>query len=172
MDLYEYQAKDLFAAHGVPVLPGRTVEDADAAAAAAAELGTAVVVKAQVKTGGRGKAGGVKLAKTPEEAREKAAAILGMDIKGHTVHRVLVTEASDIAEEYYFSFLLDRGNRTFLAMCSAEGGMEIEQLAVERPDALARIPVDPIAGVDRAKAAEIVGRRARSRRRWPTRPPT
>lgn len=102
MDLYEYQAKDLFAAHGVPVLPGRTVEDPDAAAAAAAELGTAVVVKAQVKVGGRGKAGGVKLAETPEEAREKAAAILGLDIKGHTVHRVLVTEASDIAEEYYF----------------------------------------------------------------------
>ena len=156
MDLYEYQAKDLFAAHGVPVLPGKTVEDPDAAAAGAAELGTAVVVKAQVKTGGRGKAGGVKLAKTPEEAREKAAAILGMDIKGHTVYRVLVTEASDIAEEYYFSFLLDRSNRTFLAMCSSEGGMEIEQLAVERPDALARIPVDPIVGVDRAKAAEIV----------------
>jgi len=156
VDLYEYQAKDLFAAHGVPVLPGKTVEDPDAAAAVAAELGTAVVVKAQVKTGGRGKAGGVKLAKTPEEAREKAAAILGMDIKGHTVYRVLVTEASDIAEEYYFSFLLDRSNRTFLAMCSSEGGMEIEQLAVERPDALARIPVDPIVGVDRAKAAEIV----------------
>ena len=156
MDLYEYQAKDLFAAHGVPVLPGRTVETPEEAQSAAAQLGTAVVVKAQVKTGGRGKAGGVKLAKTPEEAKERAAAILGMDIKGHTVHRVLVTEASDIAEEYYFSFLLDRSNRTFLAMCSAEGGMEIEQLAVERPDALARIPVDPIAGVDRAKAAEIV----------------
>ena len=156
MDLYEYQAKELFAAHGVPVLPGRTVETPEEAAAAAAELGTAVVVKAQVKTGGRGKAGGVKLAETPEEAREKAAAILGMDIKGHTVHQVLVTEASDIAEEYYFSFLLDRSNRTFLAMCSAEGGMEIEQLAVERPEALARVPIDAIAGVDRAKAAEIV----------------
>jgi succinyl-CoA synthetase beta subunit len=156
MDLYEYQAKDLFAAHGVPVLPGKTVETAEDAAAAAAELGTAVVVKAQVKTGGRGKAGGVKLANDADEAREKAEAILGLDIKGHTVHRVLVTEASDIAEEYYFSFLLDRSNRTFLAMCSAEGGMEIEQLAVERPDALARIPVDAIAGVDRAKAAEIV----------------
>jgi succinyl-CoA synthetase beta subunit len=140
----------------VPVLPGRTVETAEEAGAAAAVLGTAVVVKAQVKTGGRGKAGGVKLAQTPEEAREKAAAILGMDIKGHTVHQVLVTEASDIAEEYYFSFLLDRSNRTFLAMCSAEGGMEIEQLAVERPEALARVPVDAIAGVDRAKAAEIV----------------
>ncbi len=156
MDLYEYQAKDLFAAHGVPVLPGRTVESPADAAAAAAELGTAVVVKAQVKTGGRGKAGGVKLASTPEEARDKAQAILGLDIKGHIVHRVLVTEASDIAEEYYFSFLLDRSNRTFLAMASAEGGMEIEQLAVERPDALARIPVDAIAGVDQAKAAEIV----------------
>jgi succinyl-CoA synthetase beta subunit len=156
VDLYEYQAKDLFAAHGVPVLPGRTVETPEEAQSAASQLGTAVVVKAQVKTGGRGKAGGVKLAKTPEEAKEKAEAILGMDIKGHTVHRVLVTEASDIAEEYYFSFLLDRSNRTFLAMCSAEGGMEIEQLAVERPEALARIPVDPIVGVDRAKAAEIV----------------
>jgi succinyl-CoA synthetase beta subunit len=156
VDLYEYQAKELFAAHGVPVLPGRTVETAEEAGAAAAELGTAVVVKAQVKTGGRGKAGGVKLAETPEEAQEKAAAILGMDIKGHTVHRVLVTEASDIAEEYYLSILLDRSNRTFLAMCSAEGGMEIEQLAVERPEALARVPVDAIAGVDRAKADDIV----------------
>jgi succinyl-CoA synthetase beta subunit len=156
VDLYEYQAKDLFAAHGVPVLPGRTVETADDAAAAAAEIGGTVVVKAQVKTGGRGKAGGVKLAEGPDEAREKAGAILGMDIKGHTVHQVLVTQASDIAEEYYFSFLLDRSNRTFLAMCSAEGGMEIEQLAVERPEALARVPVDAIAGVDRAKAEEIV----------------
>ena len=160
MDLYEYQAKELFAAHAVPVLPGRTVETADDAAAAAAEIGRTVVVKAQVKTGGRGKAGGVKLAETPDEAREKAAAILGMDIKGHTVHRVLVTEASDIAEEYYFSFLLDRSNRTFLAMCSAEGGMEIEQLAVERPEALARVPIDPIVGVDRARAAEIVAQGA------------
>ena len=169
MDLYEYQAKDLFAAHGVPVLPGRTVETPEEAAAAAAELGGTVVVKAQVKTGGRGKAGGVKLASSPEETQEKAAAILGMDIKGHTVHRVLITEASDIAEEYYFSFLLDRSNRTFLAMCSAEGGMEIEQLAVERPDALARIPVDAITGVDKAKAAEIVAAGG-SRRRWRTRP--
>ena len=156
MDLYEYQAKDLFAAHGVPVLPGKTVETPREAAAAARELGGTVVVKAQVKTGGRGKAGGVKLAATPEEAEEKAAAILGLDIKGHTVHRVLVTEASDIAEEYYFSFLLDRSNRTFLAMASAEGGMDIEQLAVERPEALAKVPVDAIAGVDRAKAADIV----------------
>jgi len=156
VDLYEYQAKDLFAAHGVPVLPGRTVETAEDAKAAAAELGTAVVVKAQVKVGGRGKAGGVKLAETPDEAAEKATAILGLDIKGHIVHRVLVTTASDIAEEYYFSFLLDRSNRTFLAMASAEGGMEIEQLAVERPDALARIPIDAIAGVDKAKAVDIL----------------
>jgi succinyl-CoA synthetase beta subunit len=156
VDLYEYQAKDLFAAHGVPVLPGRTVETPEDARAAAAELGTAVVVKAQVKTGGRGKAGGVKLASTPDEAAAKATDILGLDIKGHTVHRVLVTTASDIAEEYYFSFLLDRSHRTFLAMASAEGGMEIEQLAVERPDALAKVPVDAITGVDRAKAVEIV----------------
>jgi succinyl-CoA synthetase beta subunit len=156
VDLYEYQAKELFAAHGVPVLPGRTVDSAEAAALAAAELGGPVVVKAQVKTGGRGKAGGVKLARDPGEAAEAASAILGMDIKGHTVYEVLVTEASQIVEEYYFSFLLDRSNRTFLAMCSAEGGMEIEQLAAERPEALARIVVDPITGVDRAKAAEIV----------------
>src|SRR5205814_454461 len=115
-----------------------------------------VVVKAQVKIGGRGKAGGVKLANDPEEAKAKAEAILGLDIKGHIVHRVLVTEASDINEEYYFSFLLDRANRTFLAMASAEGGMEIEQLAVERPEALAKIPVDAIAGVDKAKAVEIL----------------
>jgi succinyl-CoA synthetase beta subunit len=156
VDLYEYQAKDLFAAHGVPVLPGRTVDTAADAEAAAGEIGGAVVVKAQVKVGGRGKAGGVKLAESPAEAREKAEKILGLDIKGHEVHRVLVTEASDIAEEYYFSFLLDRGNRTFLAMASAEGGMEIEELAVERPEALARVPIDAIAGVDRAKADEIV----------------
>ena len=155
MDLYEYQAKELFAAHGVPVLPGRTVETPEEAAAAASELGTAVVVKAQVKTGGRGKAGGVKLARSPQEAEASASAILGMDIKGHTVHRVLVTEASDIAEEYYFSFLLDRSNRTFLAMCSAEGGVEIEQLAVERPEALLKVAIDPLTGVDEATAARI-----------------
>ncbi|TVT12711.1 ADP-forming succinate--CoA ligase subunit beta, partial [Amycolatopsis acidiphila] len=150
------QAKDLFAAHGVPVLPGAVASTPEEAQAAAERIGGQVVVKAQVKTGGRGKAGGVKLAKDPVEAREKADAILGLDIKGHITRRVLVTEASDIAEEYYFSFLLDRTNRTFLAMASAEGGMEIEQLAVERPDALAKVPVDPIAGVDKAKALEIL----------------
>ncbi|HWD06655.1 MAG TPA: ADP-forming succinate--CoA ligase subunit beta [Amycolatopsis sp.] len=156
MDLYEYQARDLFAAHGVPVLPGSVANTPEEAKAAAEQIGTQVVVKAQVKVGGRGKAGGVKLAQTPDEAKEKAEAILGLDIKGHVTRRVLVAEASDIAEEYYFSFLLDRSNRTFLAMASAEGGMEIEQLAVERPDALARIPVDAIAGVDKAKAVEIL----------------
>ncbi|MBO0839713.1 MAG: ADP-forming succinate--CoA ligase subunit beta [Sciscionella sp.] len=156
MDLYEYQAKEVFAAHGVPVLPGAVASTPDEAHAVAGKLGTQVVVKAQVKTGGRGKAGGVKLAKDADEAKDKANAILGMDIKGHTVHRVLVTEASDIEQEYYFSFLLDRANRTFLAMASAEGGVEIEQLAVERPDALAKVPVDPIKGVDKAKAREIV----------------
>jgi succinyl-CoA synthetase beta subunit len=156
VDLYEYQAKDLFAAHEVPVLPGSVATTPEEARATAEQIGGKVVVKAQVKTGGRGKAGGVKLAESADEAQEKASAILGMDIKGHTVHRVLVTEASDIAEEYYFSFLLDRTNRTFLAMASAEGGVEIEQLAVERPDALAKVPVDPIAGVDKAKAAEIL----------------
>jgi succinyl-CoA synthetase beta subunit len=155
VDLYEYQAKDLFAAHDVPVLPGAVATTPAEARAAAARFGQTVVVKAQVKTGGRGKAGGVKLAETPEETEAKAAAILGMDIKGHTVYRVLVTTASDIAQEYYFSFLLDRTNRTFLAMASVEGGMEIEQIAVEKPEALARIPIDPIAGVDEAKAREI-----------------
>ncbi|WP_020671639.1 ADP-forming succinate--CoA ligase subunit beta [Amycolatopsis nigrescens] len=156
MDLYEYQARDLFASHGVPVLPGAVADSPDEARAAARRIGGRVVVKAQVKVGGRGKAGGVKLAESPGVASEKAAAILGLDIKGHVVHRVMVAAASDIAEEYYFSFLLDRANRTFLAMASAEGGVEIEQLAVERPDALARIPVDAISGVDRAKAVEIL----------------
>ncbi|MFC4855525.1 ADP-forming succinate--CoA ligase subunit beta [Actinophytocola glycyrrhizae] len=156
MDLYEYQAKDLFAAHGVPVGPGqRVVTDAAAASSAAAEFGVPVVIKAQVKTGGRGKAGGVKLATDAGDALAKAESILGLDIKGHTVRRVLVTPASTIEEEYYFSFLLDRTNRTFLAMVSAEGGMDIEQLAIERPEALARIPVDANAGVDLDRAREI-----------------
>ncbi len=155
VDLFEYQARDVLAKHGVPVLPGGVAETPEQAEAIAREISAPVVVKAQVKTGGRGKAGGVKLAETPEEAEEQARAILGMDIKGHTVHKVLVTEASDIDVEYYVSFLLDRANRSYLAMCSAEGGMEIEQLAVERPEALARIPVDPVQGVDAAKAREI-----------------
>ena len=156
MELYEYQAKDLFQAHGVPVLPGDVASTPEQAETIATEVGGTVVVKAQVHTGGRGKAGGVQLAGTPAEARGKADAILGMDIKGHTVHRVLVAAAADIAEEYYFSFLLDRTNRAFLAMASLEGGVEIEQIAVEKPEALAKIPIDPLAGVDAAKAAEIV----------------
>ena len=156
MDLYEYQAKDLFAAHDVPVLPGDVASTPAEAKALAEQFGTTVVVKAQVKTGGRGKAGGVKLAETPDEAEAKAEAILGLDIKGHIVHRVLVTTASDIAEEYYFSFLLDRSNRTFLAMASVEGGMEIEEVAATNPDALAKIAIDAIKGVDLAKAQEIV----------------
>ncbi len=156
MDLFEYQARDLFAGHDVPVLPGSVASTPAEAQTAAEKIGGRVVIKAQVKTGGRGKAGGVKLAADPAEARERAQSILGMDIKGHITHRVLVTAASEIAEEYYVSFLLDRTNRTFLAMASAEGGMEIEQLAVERPEALAKIPVDAVTGVDEAKAIEIV----------------
>ncbi|MCF6736469.1 ADP-forming succinate--CoA ligase subunit beta [Blastococcus sp. KM273129] len=156
MDLFEYQARDLLASHGVPVLPGGVAETPEQAEAIAREIGQTVVVKAQVKVGGRGKAGGVKLADTPEDAKARAQDILGLDIKGHITHRVMVAQASDIAEEYYFSYLLDRSNRTFLAMASKEGGMEIEQLAVERPEALARIPVDATVGVDSQKAAEIV----------------
>ncbi|MDQ1662091.1 MAG: succinyl-CoA synthetase beta subunit [Blastococcus sp.] len=157
MDLYEYQARDIFESHGVPVLRGVTATTPDEARAAAEQLGTSVVVvKAQVKTGGRGKAGGVKVAKSPEEAAARAEEILGLDIKGHVVKTVMVTEGANIAEEYYFSLLLDRANRRYLAMCSKEGGMEIEQLAVERPEALARVAVDPNVGIDQAKADEIV----------------
>jgi succinyl-CoA synthetase beta subunit len=151
----EYQAKELFAAHGVPVLPGEVADTPEDARRVAERIGGPVVVKAQVKTGGRGKAGGVKLAGSADEAAEKATAILGLDIKGHVVRRVLVTQASDIEQEFYISYLLDRANRTYLAMASVEGGMDIEQLAVERPEALARIRVDAIAGVDGTKAAEI-----------------
>ncbi len=157
MDLFEYQARDIFEKHGVPVLGGVVATTPEEAREGAEKLGGGtVVVKAQVKTGGRGKAGGVKLAHSPAEAAEKAGEILGMDIKGHTVHRVMIAQGAKIAEEFYFSVLLDRSNRNYLAMCSVEGGMEIEQLAVERPEALARIAVDPAVGIDEAKAAEIV----------------
>ncbi|MDO4260161.1 MAG: ADP-forming succinate--CoA ligase subunit beta [Actinomycetaceae bacterium] len=159
MDLYEYQARAMFADHGIPVLPGITATTPDDAFQAATELLKAsdlLVVKAQVKTGGRGKAGGVKLARTPQEAREKVEAILGMDIKGHTVHTVLIAAGADIAEEYYFSILLDRANRQFLAMCSKEGGMDIETLAAERPEALARVGLDPNIGIDSTVAATIL----------------
>ncbi|PCC27203.1 succinate--CoA ligase subunit beta [Glutamicibacter sp. BW80] len=156
MDLYEYQARDLFEAHGVPVLAGIVAYTPEEAKAAAEKIGGVVVVKAQVKVGGRGKAGGVKVAKTADEAFEHASNILGMDIKGHTVNKVMIAQGADIAEEFYFSVLLDRANRNYLAMCSVEGGMEIEVLAVERPDALAKVSIDPLVGIDAAKAAEIV----------------
>ena len=156
MDLFEYQARDLFAKHGVPVLGGVVASTVEEARAGAAELGGGtVVVKAQVKTGGRGKAGGVKLAHNPDEAAARAGEILGMDIKGHTVHQVMIAAGAQIAQEYYFSVLLDRSERRYLAMASVEGGMDIEQLAVERPDALAKVAVDPLVGIDAAKAAEI-----------------
>lgn len=156
MDLFEYQARDLFEKHGVPVLQGIVATTPEEAKAAAEKIGGVTVVKAQVKVGGRGKAGGVKVAKTADEAYEYAQQILGMDIKGHTVHRVMIAQGADIAEEYYFSLLLDRANRSYLAMCSVEGGMDIETLAVERPDALAKVEVNPINGIDAKKAAEIV----------------
>ena len=160
MDLFEYQARDMFEKHGVPVLAGATADTPEEARAAAEEIGQrsggVTVVKAQVKTGGRGKAGGVKVAKTSDEAAEAATAILGMDIKGHTVNRVMIAQGAKIAEEYYFSILLDRANRSLLAMCSKEGGMDIEQLAVERPEALAKVEVDANTGIDDAKAQEIV----------------
>jgi succinyl-CoA synthetase beta subunit len=155
VDLFEYQAKQLFAKFGVPVSLGEVATTPEQARAIAERLGGVTVVKAQVKIGGRGKAGGVKVAKTPADAEQAARAILGMDIKGHTVHRVLVDPGAQIEQEYYVSYLLDRSNRTFLAMASFEGGMEIEQLAVERPDALAKVPVDAITGVDAQKAREI-----------------
>ncbi|MFJ2111178.1 MULTISPECIES: ADP-forming succinate--CoA ligase subunit beta [unclassified Streptomyces] len=156
MDLFEYQARDLFAKHGVPVLAGEVIETPEAAREVTERLGGKAVVKAQVKVGGRGKAGGVKLASDPADAVEKAGQILGMDIKGHTVHKVMLAQTADIAEEYYVSFLLDRTNRTFLAMASVEGGVEIEVVAEENPDALAKIPVDANEGCTPEKAAEIV----------------
>jgi succinyl-CoA synthetase beta subunit len=156
VDLFEYQARDLFAKHGVPVLPAEVAETPDEAQAAAARLGGRTVVKAQVKVGGRGKAGGVKLAADPEDARAKSEQILGMDIKGHTVHKVMLAVTADIEAEYYVSFLLDRANRTFLAMASVEGGMEIEEIAVTKPEALAKVPVDATVGVTPQKAREIV----------------
>jgi succinyl-CoA synthetase beta subunit len=156
VDLMEYQAKQLFAKHDVPVTLGIVVDKAEDAAAAAEELGGRVVVKAQVKVGGRGKAGGVKLAENPDQAVELAREILGMDIKGHTVHRVLIAPTADIADEYYFSFLVDRANRDYLCIASVEGGVEIEEVARTNPDAVAKVSIDPQTGVDDAKAAEIV----------------
>lgn len=157
MDLFEYQARDLFAKHGVPVLAGEVIDTPEAAREVTERLGGRSVVKAQVKVGGRGKAGGVKLASSPDEAVARATDILGMDIKGHTVHKVMIAEtAPEIAEEYYVSYLLDRTNRTFLAMASVQGGVEIEVVAEENPEALAKIPVNANEGVDLEKAREIV----------------
>nr|WP_243843562.1 ADP-forming succinate--CoA ligase subunit beta [Microbacterium endophyticum] len=153
--MYEYQARDLFEKYEVPVLPGIIADTPEDVRAAAEKLGGVVVVKAQVKTGGRGKAGGVKVAKNPDEAYEAAKAILGLDIKGHIVKRVMVAGGARIEKEFYFSVLLDRANRSYLSLASVEGGMEIEQLAVEKPEALARIEVDPLVGIDEAKALEI-----------------
>jgi succinyl-CoA synthetase beta subunit len=156
VDLMEFQAKELFAKHGVPVTVGTVITTPEEAEAAAEAEGGRVVVKAQVKIGGRGKAGGVKLAQDPKDAVVKAREILGMDIKGLTVHRALIAPAADIAEEYYFSFLVDRANRDYLCIASTEGGVEIEVTAHENPDAIARISIDPLVGVDDAKADEIV----------------
>ncbi len=155
MDLYEYQAKELFALNQISTQVGKVVTNAEDAKKAAQEFNKPVVVKAQVKTGGRGKAGGVKLANNPEEAFEKAKNILGLDIKGHIVKKVLITPAEDIKEEYYVSFLLDRTNRTFLAMASVAGGMDIEEVAAKTPEKLAKISINPITGVDNLKAKEI-----------------
>ena len=155
MDLFEYQARDLFESYGVPVLAGLIADTPEEAKEAAAKLGGTVVVKAQVKVGGRGKAGGVKVVHTPEDAYAAAEQILGLDIKGHVVKRVMIAAGAKIAQEFYFSVLLDRANRSYLSLTSVEGGMEIEILAVERPEALARIEVDPIGGIDEAKAEEI-----------------
>jgi succinyl-CoA synthetase beta subunit len=155
LDLYEYQARDLFEKYQVPVLQGLIATTPEQAQKAAEQIGGTVVVKAQVKTGGRGKAGGVKVAHSPEEAKQAAEKILGLDIKGHIVKTVMIAQGARIAKEFYFSVLLDRSNRTFLALCSVEGGMDIEQLAEERPEALAKVPIDAVKGIDLAKATEI-----------------
>lgn len=155
MDLFEYQARDLFEAHQIPVLAGAVATTPDQAHAAAAKIGGKVVVKAQVKVGGRGKAGGVKLAENPDDAKEKASAILGMDIKGHTVHKVMIAQAAPIDSEYYLAILLDRANRNFLVMASVAGGMEIEEVAHKTPEKLAKVGINPNIGIDKAKALEI-----------------
>ena len=156
MDLYEYQARDLFESHRVPVLKGSVATTVAEAVSAAEEIGGVVVVKAQVKVGGRGKAGGVKVAKTIDEVREHATNILGMDIKGHTVNRVMIAQGASIVEEYYVSILVDRAQRQYLVMASTAGGVEIEQVAHETPELLAMVGIDPLKGIDRALALSIV----------------
>ena len=155
MDLFEYQARDLFESHYIPVLAGAVATTAEQAYSAAEKIGGKVVVKAQVKVGGRGKAGGVKLAENAADAREKAGAILGMDIKGHIVKKVMIAQAAPIESEYYLAILLDRANRNFLVMASVAGGMEIEEVAHKTPEKLARVGIDPNKGIDKAQALEI-----------------
>jgi len=155
VDLFEYQARDLFESHQIPVLAGAVATTADEAFAAAEKIGGKVVVKAQVKVGGRGKAGGVKLAENSTDAKEKAKAILGMDIKGHTVNKVMIAQAAPIDSEYYLAILLDRANRNFLVMASVAGGMEIEEVAHKTPEKLAKVGINPNNGIDKAKALEI-----------------
>ena len=155
MDLFEYQARDLFESHQIPVLAGAVATTADEAFAAAEKIGGKVVVKAQVKVGGRGKAGGVKLAENSADAKEKAKAILGMDIKGHIVNKVMIAQAAPIDSEYYLAILLDRANRNFLVMASVAGGMEIEEVAHKTPEKLAKVGINPNNGIDKAKALEI-----------------
>jgi succinyl-CoA synthetase beta subunit len=156
MDLFEYQARDLFEASGVPVLAGAVASTPEQAQQAAEKIGGKVVVKAQVKIGGRGKAGGVKLAENPSDAFEKAKAILGMDIKGHTVHKVMIAGAAPIESEYYLAILLDRAARSFLVMASVSGGMDIEEVAHKTPEKLAKVHVDPNEGISADKALDIV----------------
>jgi succinyl-CoA synthetase beta subunit len=155
VDLFEYQARDLFESHQIPVLAGAVATTADQAYSAAEKIGGKVVVKAQVKVGGRGKAGGVKLAENAADAKEKAGAILGMDIKGHIVKKVMIAQAAPIESEYYLAILLDRANRNFLVMASVAGGMEIEEVAHKTPEKLARVGIDPNKGIDKAQALEI-----------------
>ena len=156
MDLFEYQARDLFESHQIPVLAGAVASTAEEAESAASRIGGKVVVKAQVKVGGRGKAGGVKLAENPADTKEKATAILGMDIKGHIVKKVMIAQAAPIESEYYLAILLDRANRNFLVMASVAGGMEIEEVAHKTPEKLARVGIDPNIGINKLKAIEIV----------------
>ncbi|MFN6291950.1 MAG: ADP-forming succinate--CoA ligase subunit beta [Candidatus Nanopelagicaceae bacterium] len=156
MDLFEYQARDLFEAHGVPVLAGAVATTPEEAQRAAEKIGGKVVVKAQVKIGGRGKAGGVKLAENPADTFEKAKAILGMDIKGHTVHKVMIAAAAPIESEYYLAILLDRAARSFLVMASVSGGMDIEEVAHKTPEKLAKVHIDPNDGISQEKALDIV----------------
>jgi succinyl-CoA synthetase beta subunit len=156
VDLYEYQGKQLFARFGIPVSDGRLAMTPEEARAAAEEIGGPVVVKAQVLTGGRGKAGGVKLAKDPAEAEARAGDILGLDINGHVVRRIWIEQASDIAKEYYLSITFDRGTKQPLFMLTTEGGVEIEQVAEENPDALARLHVDPLEGFQPYQARRLI----------------